>query len=243
MASCICLAFRQQKSGRNSLRSRLTKSLATTEIYTKKHGVDLGDFLEAVEADASGDSDKLEELIADWNERDRMDVWQIATNMRNVNQRKSELQKNSREAYETSMQREEAEREEAYKQYIAQREGAIDTVLPKVNEKVFNLLPENKRPNVEKLKGELMNYDEWPENLKVYGILGATVLPDLVEQIQTLQNQLKETKENNVKMRSSSPSAAGGVSPRSPADRSKPVDYTKIDTDSFVSDLVKRISV
>jgi len=213
------------------------------EFFAKRHKAELGDFLDAIEADVAGDPSKLEDFISDWNEGDRLDAWQLSKNLRKINERKAELKQNSREAYEQSMQRERAEMEESQKQFIAQREAVIGEVLPKVSEKVFNILPEDKRPDINKLKSELMGYDSWPENLKVYGILGATVLPDLVEQIQTLQSQLKATKDANVKIRSSSPKAAGGVSPRSPAERNKPMDYSKVDTDSFVSDLVKRITV
>jgi len=213
------------------------------EFFAKRHKAELGDFLDAIEADVAGDPSKLEDFISDWNEGDRLDAWQLSKNLRKINERKAELKQNSREAYEQSMQRERAEMEENQKQFIAQREAVIGEVLPKVSEKVFNILPEDKRPDINKLKSELMDYDSWPENLKVYGILGATVLPDLVEQIQTLQSQLKATKDANVKIRSSSPKAAGGVSPRSPAESNKPMDYSKVDTDSFVSDLVKRITV
>jgi hypothetical protein len=213
------------------------------EFFAKRHKAELGDFLDAIEADVAGDPSKLEDFISDWNEGDRLDAWQLSKNLRKINERKAELKQNSREAYEQSMQRERAEMEENQKQFIAQRETVIGEVLPKVSEKVFNILPEDKRPDINKLKSELMDYDSWPENLKVYGILGATVLPDLVEQIQTLQSQLKATKDANVKIRSSSPKAAGGVSPRSPAESNKPTDYSKVDTDSFVSDLVKRITV
>lgn len=213
------------------------------EFFAKRHKAELGDFLDAIEADVAGDPSKLEDFISDWNEGDRLDAWQLSKNLRKINERKAELKQNSREAYEQSMQRERAEMEENQKQFIAQREAVIGEVLPKVSEKVFNILPEDKRPDIKKLKSELMDYDSWPENLKVYGILGATVLPDLVEQIQTLQSQLKATKDANVKIRSSSPKAAGGVSPRSPAESNKPMDYSKVDTDSFVSDLVKRITV
>jgi hypothetical protein len=140
------------------------------------------------------------------------------------------------------MERNTKEQQEQYQQYIAQRETAVSEVLPKISEKVFNLLPEDKRPDINKLQQEVMGYDEWPENLKVYGILGATVLPDLVDQINSLQKQLNETKENNVKLRGGAPAAAGGNSPKSPADAAKSVDYTKVDTDDFVKSLVSRIS-
>ena len=93
-----------------------------------------------------------------------------------------------------------------------------------------------------KLQQEVMGYDEWPENLKVYGILGATVLPDLVDQITSLQKELSDAKENNVKLRGGAPAAAGGNSPRTPNETSKSVDYTKVDTDDFVKSLVSRIS-
>jgi FtsZ-binding cell division protein ZapB len=110
-----------------------------------------------------------------------------------------------------------------------------------MTEKVYSLLPEGARPDINKLQQEVMKYDEWPENLKVYGILGAAVLPDLIDTVKSLQNELKETKENNIKLRGGSAPAAGGNSPKTPAEANKPTDYTKMDTDDFVKNLVGRM--
>jgi hypothetical protein len=87
-----------------------------------------------------------------------------------------------------------------------------------------------------------MGYDQWPEDLKVYGIAGAAILPDLVDRITSLQSELETVRNENVKIRGGAAPAAGGVAPRSPADASKPVDYTKVDTDDFVKGLVSRIT-
>jgi hypothetical protein len=166
----------------------------------------------------------------------------LADNLLQIEKRKGELETNSKAAYEASVERQSKEQQDEYKQYIAQRETAVSEVLPKISEKIFSLLPEDKRPDMNKLQQEVMGYDEWPENLKVYGILGATVLPDLVDQITSLQQQLNESKENNIKLRGGAPAAAGGNSPRTPGETSKSVDYTKIDTDDFVKSLVSRIA-
>jgi hypothetical protein len=110
-----------------------------------------------------------------------------------------------------------------------------------LSEKVFNLLPEDQRPDIAKLQEEIMGYDKWPEDLKVYGIAGAAILPDLVDRITSLQSELETVRNENVKIRGGAAPAAGGVAPRSPADANKPVDYTKVDTDDFVKGLVSRI--
>ena len=217
--------------------------ISDVEFFAQRNKTEPGVLIDALQADSNGDPSKLEQAIADWSERDKTKVWALADNLLQIEKRKSEIEANSKSAYEASMQRHGKEQQENQAKYFAQRETAISDVLPKVAEKVFNLLPEDKRPNTEELKKEIMQYDSWPENLKVYGILGATVLPDLIEQINTLQSQLKETKENNVKIRSASPSIAGGTAPRSPQETKKSVDYTKLDTDDFVKSLVSRMSV
>lgn len=219
----------------------LNEIIEGAEFFATRNKVETGDLIDALQADSNGDPTKLDALMADWSERDKSKVWTLADNLLQVEKRKSELEQHSKEAYELSMQRTEKEREEQYQQYIAQRESAISEVMPKISEKVFNILPEDKRPDINKLQKEVMNYDEWPENLKVYGILGATVLPDLLDTVKSLQAELKETKESNIKLRGGVPSAAGGTSPKSPADTAKPVDYTKMDTDDFVKNLVGRM--
>jgi hypothetical protein len=220
----------------------LNQIIQDAEFYSQRNKTDAGDLINALQADSNGDPIKLENLISDWSERDKTKVWALADNLLQIEKRKGELEENSKAAYEASMERQGKEQQDQYKQYIAQRETAVSEVLPKISEKVFSLLPEDKRPDMNKLQQEVMGYDEWPENLKVYGILGATVLPDLVDQITSLQKELSDAKENNVKLRGGAPAAAGGNSPRTPNETSKSVDYTKVDTDDFVKSLVSRIS-
>jgi hypothetical protein len=216
--------------------------ISDVEYFAKRNQTDTGSLINAIQADVNGNPQELESVIADWSERDKTKVWALADNLLQIENRKADIESNSKAAYEASLENQNKEMQSRQEQYYAQRESAISDVLPKVAEKVFNLLPEDKRPNSETLKKELMDYDSWPENLKVYGILGATVLPDLIEQINTLKSQLNETKENNVKIRSSSPSVNSGNSPRTPQESRKSVDYSKIDTDDFVKGLVSRMA-
>lgn len=216
--------------------------ISDVEYFAKRNQTDAGALINAIQADVNGNPQELESVIADWSERDKTKVWALADNLLQIENRKADIEANSKAAYEASLEKQNKEAKLQQEQYYAQRESAISDVLPKVAEKVFNLLPEDKRPNSETLKKELMDYDSWPENLKVYGILGATVLPDLIEQINTLKSQLNETKENNVKIRSSSPSVNSGNSPRTPQESRKSVDYSKIDTDDFVKGLVSRMA-
>jgi len=219
----------------------LNEIIEGAEFFSARNKIDTGDLIDALQADTNGDPAKLDALMADWSERDKSKVWTLADNLLQIEKRKGELEQHSKEAYELSMERNHKEQYEQYQQYIAQRESAVNEVLPKISEKVFNILPEDKRPDINKLQQEVMNYDEWPENLKVYGILGATVLPDLLDTVKSLQAELKETKESNIKLRGGSAPAAGGNSPKSPADAAKPVNYAKMDTDDFVKNLVGRM--
>lgn len=220
----------------------LNQIISDVEYFAKRNQADAGALINAIQADVNGNPQELESVIADWSERDKTKVWALADNLLQIENRKADIEANSKAAYEASLENQTKEAKMQQQQYFAQRESAISDVLPKVADKVFNLLPEDKRPNPDVLKKELMDYDSWPENLKVYGILGATVLPDLIEQINTLKSQLDETKESNVKIRSSSPSINSGNSPRTPQESRKPVDYTKIDTDDFVKGLVSRMA-
>jgi DNA repair exonuclease SbcCD ATPase subunit len=211
------------------------------DFYAARNSVDGGDIMDALEADVNGNPKALEQLLADWSDRDKTKVYQLADNLLAIQKRKGEIESNSKAAYEAAMDREKAEQEQQMQQYFAQRETAVNTVIPRLSEKVFNLLPENQRPDIAKLQEEIMSYDQWPEDLKVYGIAGAAILPDLVDRITSLQSELETVRNENVKIRGGAAPAAGGVAPRSPADASKPVDYTKVDTDDFVKGLVSRI--
>ena len=211
------------------------------DFYAGRNSVDGGDIMDALEADVNGNPKALEQLLADWSDRDKTKVYQLADNLLAIQKRKGEIESNSKAAYEASAEREKAEQEQQMQQYFAQRETAVNTVIPRLSEKVFNLLPEDQRPDIAKLQEEIMGYDQWPEDLKVYGIAGAAILPDLVDRITSLQSELETVRNENVKIRGGAAPAAGGVAPRSPADANKPVDYTKVDTDDFVKGLVSRI--
>jgi hypothetical protein len=211
------------------------------DFYAGRNSVDGGDIMDALEADVNGNPKALEQLLADWSDRDKTKVYQLADNLLAIQKRKGEIESNSKAAYEASAERERAEQDQQRQQYFAQRETAVNTVIPRLSEKVFNLLPEDQRPDIAKLQEEIMGYDQWPEDLKVYGIAGAAILPDLVDRITSLQSELETVRNENVKIRGGAAPAAGGVAPRSPADANKPVDYTKVDTDDFVKGLVSRI--
>jgi hypothetical protein len=219
----------------------LNEIIDGAEFFAQRNKIDTGELIDALQADTNGDPQKLESLMADWSERDKTKVWNLADNLLQIEKRKEELQANSKEAYIKSIELQKKEEQEFYNQYFAKRESAIQEVIPKMTEKVFNLLPEEARPDIQKLQKEVMGYDEWPEKLKVYGILGAAVLPDLIDRVNSLQTELQEAKESNIKLRGGSAPAAGGNSPKSPADTRKSVDYTKIDTDDFVKSLVGRM--
>jgi DNA repair exonuclease SbcCD ATPase subunit len=212
------------------------------DFYAGRNSVDGGDIMDALEADVNGNPKALEQLLADWSDRDKTKVYQLADNLLAIQKRKGEIESNSKAAYEASAEREKAQQEQYIQQYFAQRETAVNTVIPRLSEKVFNLLPEDQRPDIAKLQEEIMGYDQWPEDLKVYGIAGAAILPDLVDRITSLQSELETVRNENVKIRGGAAPAAGGVAPRSPADANKPVDYTKVDTDDFVKGLVSRIT-
>jgi len=212
------------------------------DFYAGRNNVDGGDIMDALEADVNGNPKVLEQLLADWSDRDKTKVYQLADNLLAIQKRKGEIESNSKAAYEAAMEREKAEQDQQMQQYFAQRETAVNTVIPRLSEKVFNLLPEDKRPDIAKLQEEVMGYDKWPEDLKVYGIASAAILPDLVDRITSLQSELETVRNENVKIRGGAAPAAGGVAPRSPVDASKPVDYTKVDTDDFVKGLVSRIT-
>jgi hypothetical protein len=211
------------------------------DFYAARNNVDGGDIMDALEADVNGNPKALEQLLADWSDRDKTKVYQLADNLLAIQKRKGEIESNSKAAYEAAMEREKAEQDQQMQQYFAQRETAVNTVIPKLSEKVFGLLPEDKRPDIAKLQEEIMGYDQWPEDLKVYGIAGAAILPDLVDRITSLQTELETVRNENIKIRGGAAPAAGGVAPRSPADASKPIDYSKVDTEDFVKGLVSRI--
>jgi hypothetical protein len=211
------------------------------DFYAGRNNVDGGDIISALEADVNGNPQALEQLLADWSDRDKTKVYQLADNLLSIQKRRGEIESNSKAAYQASLELEKAEQDQQMQQYFAQRETAVNTVIPRLSEKVFGLLPEDKRPDIAKLQEEIMGYDQWPEDLKVYGIAGAAILPDLVDRITSLQAEIETVRNENIRIRGGAAPAAGGVSPRSPADTNKPVDYTKVDTDDFVKGLVSRI--
>ena len=211
------------------------------DFYAGRNNVDGGDIISALEADVNGNPQALEQLLADWSDRDKTKVYQLADNLLAIQKRRGEIESNSKAAYQASLEREKAEQDQQMQQYFAQRETAVNTVIPRLSEKVFGLLPEDKRPDIAKLQEEIMGYDQWPEDLKVYGIAGAAILPDLVDRITSLQAEIETVRNENIKIRGGAAPAAGGVSPRSPAETNKQVDYTKVDTDDFVKGLVSRI--
>lgn len=212
-----------------------------SDFVANRNKIDPNVLYSALEKDAHGDTTALEEILGELSEREKSRIYSLSDNLIEVNKREKDIRANSKSAYEAAVKHEN-ERVEAQIQKITQeREGAIKTILPKLEEEIIKNMPEENRPDLAQLKKEVLTMDAWPEKLKVYGGVAAAVLPYLVDSNKALQAELKELKATNSKLRGVSPKSDGGKAPAAPAEAEKPTSYKGVKQDDFVRGLVSKL--
>lgn len=214
-----------------------------SEVIAKRNNLDLSALSEAIAKDAAGTPAPLEELVADLTERERQKVYSLADALAEVNEREADIRENSKSAYEAANKREQERIEQETKKVIEARENAVQKLIPKLEEELIKGMPEDNRPDIARLRKEVLSMDQWPEELKVYGGVAAAVMPYLVDSNKALQAEINELKATNSKLRGAAPAAGGGKPPTAPAEAEKPTNYSGVQAKDFVKSMVARMGL
>ena len=126
-----------------------------------------------------------------------------------------------------------------------QRTSAVEKIIPKVTEKILNILPRDKRRDLKNDAKYILDFDNWEPDIQMFAGVSAVVLPDLLDSYNMLRAQLKEAKTELVRLRGGAPRiTTGSRAPRAPiAEEEEPAPATlaKTDLSDFAEESTRRI--
>ena len=225
----------------------LTGMWEDIQAVAKRNGMDATKVAKIIE---SGDDVVLNDYMDEHQTRpgDRNYLFRLIPDVQNIERRKKYLRGHASELSQKNMQAQKAERDNYMQGLQAARSQAIETIIPKVQEKILAVLPKDRRRDLQKDVKHIMDYDNWDEDIKMFGGVAAVMLPDLLDSYNFLRGQLREAKQELVKMRGGSPKitpsgrSASTPPSRRDEDEEPPMDkLAKTNLSDFAEESTRRI--
>jgi hypothetical protein len=225
----------------------LTVMWEDIQTVAQRNGMDPREIASMVQA---GNDVALNEYMDEHQTRpgDRNYLFRLIPDVQNIERRKQYLRGHANELSQRNMQERLAQRDQYMQSVQGARIQAIETIFPKVHEKILSVLPKDRRRDLQKDVKYIMDYENWDEDVKMFGGVAAVVLPDLLDSYNYLRGQLKEAKQELLKLRGGSPKiqpsgrSASTPPSRRDEDEEMPMDkLAKTNLSDFAEESTKRI--
>lgn len=209
---------------------------AAAQQLAKENELDGGQFVSLL---VGGDKRAFKEFIAGMDEFDRNDAHTMFKDMRLVASKRDELLQDSRQVAEREAQEATQQQTQFLQQRFQSRQTALSSeIIPGFTKNILSLIPEDKRPDLQKISQQVLNFDSWEPHLQMYGGMSAVILPELIESAKSLKGQLADAQKEISKLRKGSPKVAGGSVPSS----SDAKEDEKISVDTSIEDFAHSIT-
>lgn len=210
-----------------------------SEIVAKDNDIDHSALFGAI---VRGDRKAVKEIVSGIEDYDRFQVYTMFDDMRRVVQARDNLFADSKATYEADLRSQQEQEKKQATDIQQKRQQHINEIVPALTERVISLLPESRRQDLESMKGEVATFDQWPEEVKMYGGYASILLPEVIESFQETQVALREAQEEIAKLRGSSPKIGNGQPAMlSAAPAKDTADYRKMSTDTLAAQGVARL--
>jgi len=196
----------------------------------------------------NSDDVALNDYMEEHNARpgDRNYLFGMIRDLDRVERHKQYLRANAHELSQRSQQEMLASRDQYFQNLSTQRTHAIEAIVPKIEQKILRILPQDKRRNLQEDVKHILDFEKWEPDIQMYAGVSAVVLPDLLDSYNMLRAQLKEAKAELVQLRGGGPKiTTGGKTPRVPISAADeeltPEKLAKTSLTDFAEDSTKRI--
>jgi|SRR5580765_1161826 len=194
----------------------------------------------------NGDDEALKNYMEEHSARpgDQNYLYGMIREVAKVEKKKAYLKANAHELSQRSQQELMARRDQFYNGITQARQQAVGTIVPKVQEKILNVLPKNLRRDLQKDLPHILDMEKWEPDIQMYAGIAGVVLPDLLDSYNLLRTQLRDAKGELVKLRGGSPKITTGG--RTPAavpvpEKEEQKDLAKISLTDFAEESTRRI--
>ena len=179
-----------------------------TQTIAKRNNLDAGKIVQFL---VNQDDVGLEEYMTEARPGDRVSTMNMLGALQEIEERKTYLRQNAHQLSQHEQQQLAAQRDEYFKGLSQQRESAVERILPKIQDRVLALLPQDKRMDLQEVRKSIVDYDNWAEDVKMYGGFAAVVLPDVLDSFKATRAELKAAKAELVKLRGGAPKITTGA--------------------------------
>jgi hypothetical protein len=214
------------------------------QTISKRNGMDPTHVAKLLQ---NGDDVVLQDYMDEHSTRpgDRNYLFGMIRDISNVERTKEYLRAHSHELSQKSHQELVANQQQYFQNMNAQRTSAVEKIIPKVTEKILNVLPRDKRRDLKNDAKYILDFDNWEPDIQMFAGVSAVVLPDLLDSYNMLRSQLKEAKTELVRLRGGAPRiTTGSRAPRAPIaeeEEPAPAALAKTDLSDFAEQSTQRI--
>jgi hypothetical protein len=185
----------------------LNRMWSHVQTIAKRNSLDPGKIVQYM---VNGDDVGLDEYMSEARPGDRAAGFRMINDLQEIDERKEQLRANAHQLSASEHQQMMAQREAYQKHISGQRESAVERIMPKIEERVLSLLPQDKRIDLKGASKNILDYDNWGEDVRMYSGFAAVVLPEIIDGYKALRGELKAAKNELVKLRGGTPKIAAG---------------------------------
>jgi hypothetical protein len=214
------------------------------QVIGKRNGMDPNDLAKLLQA---GDDKALNNYMEEHEAGpgDRHYLFGMIRDVQRIERHKAYLRNNAHQLTQQSRQQMLAQRDQYFRGIGEKRTNAIQTIAPKIEQKILSILPKDKRRNLQNDMKYILDFENWDTDVQMYAGCAAVVMPDLLDSYNLLRGQLKEAKQELIKFRGGAPSVrvGGKTSARPPVEDDgdeKPADLAKMSLTDFAEQSAKR---
>ena len=193
----------------------------------------------------NGDQQALHDYMEEHTTRpgDQNYLYGMIREVKKVEKKKQYLKAHASELTKANQQQMLAQRDNWMRGLTQARQEAVNTIVPKIQENILNVMPKSLRRDLRKDIGHIMDFEKWEPDIQMYAGLAAVTLPDLLESYNMLRGQLRDAKGELIKMRGGAPKiATGGRTPAAPVEPVEETrDLSKVNLSDFAEESTRRI--
>jgi hypothetical protein len=159
---------------------------------------------------ANNDDTTLEDYISEARPGDRNHLFAMLPAVQQIEEHKQWLRENATQLSQSDYQAMMQQRQAQMGEVVQQRNGAIERIAPKLEDRLVRFIPKDKRPNIKGAMETIRDFESWKEDVKMYAGMAALILPEVCDQWKATRIALREAKDENVRLRGGTPKRTAG---------------------------------
>jgi hypothetical protein len=189
------------------------------EYLAKESEIDPSALLRTI---VQGDKKGMIELTAGLHSYDQTKVYTMYDDMRRVEATRDNLIRHSKEAHNAYVQHQQQEQEKYVSDILDTRNKSVEELVPRFKERLVGVIPTERMPDLGVISKAAIGFENWSEPVKMFSAFASVLLPEVLDQVGSLQTQLKTAQSEITRLRGGAPRTTAGQ-PQAPPTVKTPV--------------------